>query len=91
MQYVCEQTHFNKRLYKVGMVVDLTEDQIPKGKDGKIKFFRPLEEVKPVIDENDETIDWKCEWCQKIAKSKAGLMAHKRVCNMNPDFIGLSR
>jgi hypothetical protein len=90
MQYVCEKKHFNKRLYKVGMVVDLQEEQLPRNKEGKILFFRPLEEVK-VEAEPEKEKDWKCEWCEKVAKSKAGLMAHKRICSMNPDLIGLAR
>ena len=73
-------------------MIDTTEDQLPKDKAGKIKFFRPLEEVKVVVEEaSEEKQEWVCEWCQRIAKSKAGLMAHKRICSMNPDLIGLSR
>ena len=90
MQYVCERKHFNRKLYKVGGVYDLAEEQLPKGKDGKVLFFRPLEEAKTEV-EVEKGDDCKCEWCERVLKSKAGRMAHQRICNMNPDFIGLSR
>jgi hypothetical protein len=90
MQYICERKHFNRKIYKVGHIYDLSDEQLPKGKDGKILYFRPIDEVKPEV-EAVENQDFKCEWCEKIAKSKAGLMAHQRTCSLNPDFIGLSR
>jgi hypothetical protein len=100
MKYVCEKKHFNKRLYKVGMVVDLEDSQLLKDKEGNILYFRPLEKVKPVVEpatsdieefDKEEEQDYKCEWCEMIAKSKAGLIAHQRNCKLNPDLIGLSR
>ena len=103
MQYVCERKHFNKRLFKVGTVVTtdfkesretgitfIQEEQLPKGKDGKIMFFRPFGEVKEEIG-TEKGDDLKCEWCERVLKSKAGKIAHQRICNMNPDLIGLAR
>jgi hypothetical protein len=89
MEYVCERRHFNKRLFRVGEVVDLQEEQLPKDKNGKVLFFRLLNEVK--AEEEIIKPEVKCDWCEAVYKSDFALRTHKRFCKMNPDLIGISR